>query len=175
MHLYTFALVKHCKVSLCGLLCSPNTRQRWVYLFWSFSCKKSNAPSSIFSFLFTFRCEILWPESTNFSFLSRHDLSGVITTWENPHPMGVCRRLGKSSAFLLGQAEACRRLMEEEVSAENSIHMLYSQDRARHSLKPHLTINTQQALTNVTYDDDKYWVIWKRWYHACRWQYLMHV
>lgn len=70
--------------------------------FWSFSCTKSNAPSSIF-FLFSFRCDIYCDlRALKFFFLSRHDLSGVITAWENLHPMGVCRRLGKTSAFLSG-------------------------------------------------------------------------
>lgn len=61
--------------------------------------------------------------------------------------MGVAGSSEKVAPFFLGQAEACRRLMEEEVSAGNFIRTLFSQDRVRHSLQLHLTINIQQALT----------------------------
>lgn len=54
-----------------------------------------------FYFPFAVTYTVTWGHWNSF-FLSRHDLSSVITAWENSHPMGVCRRLGKSSAFLSG-------------------------------------------------------------------------
>lgn len=41
--------------------------------------------------------------------------------------MGVAGGSEKVAPFFLGQAEACRRLMED-VSAENFIHTLFSQE-----------------------------------------------
>lgn len=65
--------------------------------------------------------------------------------------MGVAGGSEKVAPFFLGQAKACHRLMED-VSAENFIHTLFSQDRVRHSLQFHLTINIQQALTQAICD-----------------------
>lgn len=150
---------------------TPDIMKMW-FTFLSLSCKLIKSAyknqmlhclSSRFYFPFTFT---YWPEGTEilFSF-------SAWSQWcnnnleERSSFEGFAGGLGKVVPFFQGQAEACRRLMEEEISAENSIHTLFSQDRARHSLQPHLAINIQQALAKTTYDD-MYWVIWKRWYHA---------
>lgn len=125
-------------------------------------------------FIFLSLWHILWPEGTEILF--------SLSTWSQwcnnslgeLISYGGCRRLGKKkkvAPFFLGQAEACRRLMEEEVSAENFIHTLFSQDTL---------YNLQQALTKaicmsdmemlISYIGMLYW-----WYRRPVHSYLLQI